>query len=60
MKLKTQKGECCVCGKETEHYCGSCAKTWGESTPTWYCEKHYQAVVMTGNCCRENELSYQN
>ena len=53
-----KKGECCICGKETELYCGSCAKTWGEFDPTWYCEEHYKTTVMTGNCCSGNEKDY--
>jgi len=52
------KGECCICGKETELYCGSCCETWGEFTPTFYCDEHYTKVVLTGNCCRGNEQLY--
>lgn len=57
MKKET-KGKCCICGKETELYCGMCCIDWGEFMPTWYCEEHYKSVVMTGNCCRESEVIY--
>lgn len=53
------KGECCVCGKETKLHCNSCAYNWGEFSPTWYCDKHYETTVMTGHCCRLNEITYE-
>ena len=56
--MKKEVGKCCVCGKKTELYCYSCCKTWGEFTPMFYCDKHYETTVMTGNCCRGNEMDY--
>lgn len=53
-----EKKECNVCGKETELYCKSCSETWGEFTPTYFCEEHYQSVVLTGNCCSGSEQLY--
>ena len=53
------EGKCCICYKETNLYCKSCSNCWGEFSPTWYCEEHYKKVVMTGNCCRENEMAYE-
>lgn len=58
MNTPETKGNCCVCGKETELFCGSCSKTFGEFDPTFYCEEHYQSTVMTGNCCAGNEQDY--
>lgn len=55
---EVQKGKCCICGLETELYCSSCANTYGEFDPIWYCDEHYKTTVMTGNCCRGNELNY--
>lgn len=43
---------CCVCGEEATMRCNYCEN--------WYCDKHYNNVVMTGNCCRGNELDYKN
>lgn len=53
---QVEKGDCCVCGEKTTQYCLSCADAWGK---TWYCAKHYQTTVLTGNCCRGNEMAYE-
>ena len=53
-----KKGTCCICGEETDLYCNSCAYTFGKFAPTWYCNEHYEKVVMTGNCCSGNEKNY--
>lgn len=55
---KQEKGNCNVCGKDTDLYCSSCSETWGEFSPTWFCDEHYNSVVMTGNCCAGNEQLY--
>jgi len=60
MSESKKVGECCICGKETEHYCPYCSNDWGEFNPTWYCQEHYESVVMTGNCCRSNEQAYES
>lgn len=57
-KEKKIEGNCSVCNKKTEHYCSSCCETWGEFSPTYFCEEHYNSVVLTGNCCRDNEILY--
>lgn len=44
-------GQCCICYKPAELQCGHC------STP--YCGVHFGTTVMTGNCCRGNEKSYE-
>lgn len=44
------KKECCVCGEEAKHKCRSCEMD--------YCSKCYEATVMTGNCCTQNEKDY--
>jgi hypothetical protein len=54
-KKKKIKEKCSVCGKEAITYCPSCSYTWGEFDPTYYCQEHYESVVMTGNCCRSEE-----
>jgi hypothetical protein len=56
--MEKEKGNCCVCGKETDLYCKSCEYDWGERNPTYFCEEHYQTTVMTGNCCSANEKLY--
>lgn len=53
--MKEEKGNCNVCGEETNLYCSSC-KT--EDCTIWFCDKHYQSVVLTGNCCSGNENLY--
>lgn len=53
-----KKGKCCVCNEPTDAYCYSCAKPFGDFNPTYYCDKHYKTTVITGNCCRDNELIY--
>lgn len=60
MNKDNKTGNCNICGEETDLYCHSCSETWGEFNPTWYCEKHYHTTVLTGNCCRGNELLYEN
>jgi len=52
-----KKGNCNICGEETELYCKSCEDK-EEDFRLWFCEKHYLSVVMTGNCCSGNEKSY--
>ena len=47
-----EKGTCCVCGEPAELKCRHCGN--------YYCEKHYETVYMTGNCCSENEQIYNN
>jgi len=42
--------QCCVCGEDAKHHCGSCG--------CGYCEEHYKTTVMTGNCCSGNEKDY--
>lgn len=56
--LENKVGNCCICGKETKLYCKSCADPIGEYEPNYYCDEHYQTVVMTGNCCSGNEKLY--
>ena len=55
---KDGEGECCVCGKKTDLFCSSCEYTWGERNPTYFCKKHYETTVLTGNCCSDNEQLY--
>lgn len=57
MKFKTIKGSCCICGEETELYCKSCEDK-EEDFRLFYCDKHYQSTVLTGNCCSKNEQIY--
>ena len=61
MKEELQtSGLCIICGKETKQYCHSCSVNWdGDFEPTWYCDEHFESVVMTGNCCRGNEIAYE-
>ena len=56
-KRENKKGGCNICGEETELYCKSCEDK-EEDFRLWYCEKHYQSVVLTGNCCSGNEKIY--
>ena len=59
--LEDEKGSCCVCNKYTKLYCGSCCEKNddGSKSPVCYfCEEHYESVVMTGNCCSGNERLY--
>ena len=56
VEAEGEKGDCIICGEPTDYFCPSCA---GEDFKAWYCEKHYETTVRTGNCCRENELIYQ-
>ncbi len=51
MKKDNQKEPCCVCGEEAETECGYCK--------IGYCQEHYAKVVMTGNCCSNNEKDYE-
>lgn len=56
-----KKDNCCVCGKETELYCSGCAEHNDDGTISpvcWFCDEHYTKVVMTGNCCYNNEKDY--
>jgi len=48
--MNEEKKDCCVCGEKATSSCSSCECD--------YCDEHYQSVVMTGNCCRGNELNY--
>lgn len=56
MKNEKETGECCVCGEITETFCPYCNDGWGK---TFFCEEHYKSVVLTGNCCRSNEMAYE-
>lgn len=58
MNTKKKEGECCVCTKKTEMYCGMCANGSGEFDPVFFCDEHYETTVMTGNCCSGNESQY--
>lgn len=53
------KGNCLVCGKETEIYCESC-KDFTEGYKALFCDEHYEKIVLTGNCCRGSEELYGN
>lgn len=46
-----EKETCCVCGEEAELKCPHCEN--------YYCNKHYKTTVITGNCCRSNEMNYE-
>jgi len=54
--LEEVYGDCTVCGEASTLYCSSCADGWGK---LFYCGKHYETTVMTGNCCRGNEMVYE-
>lgn len=57
-KIEEQmNGNCNICGEEAKLYCKSCEDK-EEDFRLWYCEKHYQSVVLTGNCCSGNEKIY--
>lgn len=45
------KETCCVCGESAEFKCRYCGN--------YYCDKHYQTVYLTGNCCSNNEKDYE-
>ena len=49
--MTREKEECIICGKEASCHCSHCENA--------YCDECYEKVVMTGNCCRDNERDYE-
>lgn len=54
--------KCIICNEKATTYCPYCVDEY-DTAPRFvpvslYCNKHYETVVETGNCCYENERIY--